>query len=258
MMTYVNPHAYNTAWQFRADAWSRLEEASDRLSTAAARRGDLLPLIDRVDEHLSALAPLERYWAFPGIHMFAQTQRLFATGAYDKFAMAVAKINQALITESYRTGVQTSPLEGDNQALGATAVPAEEPGHHRSARPYFEVLVVESMTEAQERALRKEVRGWRRADDEFVYELVVVSSGDEALIAARLNVNLQAVVIRRRFSHRSTRALSALAEFVDAPCPHRAHNLPTLRSSGVITVMALAHVGNGLPPRTAALKLPGR
>jgi hypothetical protein len=57
---------------------------------------------------------------------------------------------------------------------------------------YFEVLVVESMTETQERALRKEVRGWRRPDDEFVYELVVVSSGDEALIAARLNVNLQA------------------------------------------------------------------
>jgi arginine decarboxylase len=80
---------------------------------------------------------------------------------------------------------------------------------------YFEVLVVESMTEAQESALRKEVRGWRRPDDEFVYELVVVSSGDEALIAARLNVNLQAVVIRRRFSHRSTRDLSTLAEFVD-------------------------------------------
>jgi arginine decarboxylase len=31
---------------------------------------------------------------------------------------------------------------------------------------YFEVLVVESMTEAQESALRKEVRGWRRPDDE--------------------------------------------------------------------------------------------
>ena len=82
-------------------------------------------------------------------------------------------------------------------------------------RPYFEVLVVEKMTEDQERALRSEVRKWRRPDDEFVYELVVVSSGDEALIAARLNVNLQAVVIRRRFSHQSTRDLSTLAEFVD-------------------------------------------
>ncbi len=44
----------------------------------------------------------------------------------------------------------------------------------------------------------------------------MVGSGDEALIAARLNVNLQAVVIRRRFSHQSTRDLSTLAEFIDA------------------------------------------
>ena len=80
-------------------------------------------------------------------------------------------------------------------------------------QPYFEVLVVESMTEAQERALRKEVRSWRRPDDEFVYERVVVSSGDEAWIAARLNVNLQAVVIRRRLSHQSTCDLSSLTDF---------------------------------------------
>lgn len=44
---------------------------------------------------------------------------------------------------------------------------------------------------------------------------MIVASGDEALIAARLNVNLQAVVIRRRFSHQSTRDLRTLADFVD-------------------------------------------
>ena len=64
------------------------------------------------------------------------------------------------------------------------------------------------------------MRKWRRPDDEFVYELVVVSSGDEALIAARFNVNLQAVVIRRRFSHQSTRDLSTLSEFVDTAVSH--------------------------------------
>ena len=49
---------------------------------------------------------------------------------------------------------------------------------------------------------------------------MVVASGDEALIAARLNVNLQAVVIRRRFSHQSTRDLSSLSEFVDTGVSH--------------------------------------
>ena len=72
------------------------------------------------------------------------------------------------------------------------------------------------MTEAQERALASEIRSWRRPDDAFIYELVVVGSGDEAVVAARLNPNLQACVITRRFSHRSRRDLSALAHFVDA------------------------------------------
>src|ERR1700735_699331 len=43
--TAVNPHAYNTAWQFRADGWCRLEEASRRLSTAAVRGNDLSELV---------------------------------------------------------------------------------------------------------------------------------------------------------------------------------------------------------------------
>ena len=94
---------------------------------------------------------------------------------------------------------------------------AEDLAHpRRSARPYFELLLVAVMTEAQERALASEIRSWRRPDDAFIYELVVVGSGDEAVVAARLNPNLQACVITRRFSHRSRRDLSALAHFVDA------------------------------------------
>jgi hypothetical protein len=53
------------------------------------------------------------------------------------------------------------------------------------------------------------------ADDEFIYELVVVGSGEEAVIAARLNANLQACVIRRRFAHTTARDLSGLAHFTD-------------------------------------------
>ena len=45
-------------------------------------------------------------------------------------------------------------------------------------------FVVEDMTEAQERALRQELRAWRRPDDEFIYEIVVVPSFEDAVIAA--------------------------------------------------------------------------
>ncbi|ORW01026.1 aminotransferase class I/II-fold pyridoxal phosphate-dependent enzyme [Mycobacterium kyorinense] len=215
-MADVNPHAYNTAWQFRADAWCRLEEASRRLSISAARGNDLTELADLVDGLLSQLRPFERYWAFPGIHVFGQTHRLFATGAYEMFGRAVSKINRALVTESYRSGLLASPLESESDTLGADEGALEVLGLHRSGRPYFELLIVATMTEAQERALRNEIHARRRPDDAFVYEIVVVGSGDEAVIAARLNASVQACAITRRFAHRSRRDLSALSHFVDA------------------------------------------
>ena len=210
-----NSRAYNSVWQLRSDAWCRLEEASDRL-TKPTTNGELKEeYVTICRDLLATLTPLEPYWAYPGTPQFSRVQRLFTAGSYDKFAHAVARINRALTTEAYRTGdVEHAGLD-EHDMFGADPRQLEHQPVTKRDQPYFEVLVVESMTEAQERALRKEVRSWRRPDDEFVYELVVVASGDEALIAARLNVNLQAVVIRRRFSHQSTRDLSALSEFVD-------------------------------------------
>ena len=208
-------HAYNTVWQLRADAWCRLEEAAERLSspTASGQGKDQYAAV--VSDLLAQLAPLESYWAFPGAPQFARAQRLFSAGQYDKFSRTVARINRALTTDSYRSGeVETAGLdESDVFPIDPRQLEQQQPAKREQL--YFEVLVVESMTEAQEQALRNEVRSWRRPDDEFVYELVVVPSRDEALMATRLNVNLQAVVIRRRFSHRSARDLSSLAEFVD-------------------------------------------
>ena len=212
MAETVNAQAYNSLWQFRADAWSSLEEASDRLGAAAAAGRPLDALVERVTALLDQLGPIERYWAYPGPQAYQQGRRLFAAGKYTRFARAVASLNRGLVTGSYRTGATWSvaaaiqePFERD------TGVPTEP----RTERPYFEVLLVEDMPEAHERALREELRTWRRPDDEFVYELVIVPSFDDALIAARLNFNIQACVIKRRFAHHSGADLAALSRFVD-------------------------------------------
>ncbi|MBJ8344867.1 aminotransferase class I/II-fold pyridoxal phosphate-dependent enzyme [Antrihabitans sp. YC2-6] len=214
-MTATGVRAYNSVWQFRADSWCRLEEAAERLSRAAASGKPTDHLVHSVEHLISDLLPFEHYWAFPGKQFFAQTQRLFTAGSYDKFARTVAKINRGLVTESYRSGEAVTSITGDHETLTTDNFQHDEQSSDRPERLYFEVLVVETMSEAQERALRKEVRNWRRPDDEFIYELVVVGSGDEAVIATRLNVNLQACVVRRRFAHKSGRDLSALGDFVD-------------------------------------------
>ena len=156
MAETVNAQAYNSLWQFRMDAWSSLEEASDRLGAAAGSGRPLDKLAERVTTLLDELDPIERYWAYPGAHAYQQGRRLLAAGKYTRFARAVASLNRGLVTGSYRSGAAWSvataiqePFERD------TGLPIETQG----TRPYFEVLLVEDMPDTQERALREELRG---------------------------------------------------------------------------------------------------
>ncbi len=209
---------YNSVWQLRSDSWCRLEDAAEQLRQSGPDTTDKSGIVTTCRDLLGTLARIEPYWAFPGPDEFARAQRLFAAGSYDKFARAVTRINRALITESYRTGDVDHAGADEPDLQTADALTPRQPAAGPD-RPYFEVLVVEAMTEDEQRALRKEVRGWRRPDDEFVYDLVVVPSGEEALIAAAFNVNLQAVVVRSRFSPRAARELAPFDRFVEHSIP---------------------------------------
>jgi arginine decarboxylase len=203
------PLAYNSLWQLRNDIWSSLEEATTRLALAEAQQRPVEQLVEKVTGRLDILRSIERFWAFPGTQTYQEIQRLFAAGEYGRLAAMVSRANRALITESYRGG-QAWDLRAEDDAYGHDADPVRQ---HGSDRPYFEVLVVEDLTEEQERSLREELRRWRRPDDQFVYEVVVVPSLDDALMAARLNFRLQACVVRRRFTHHSRHDSSSIAQF---------------------------------------------
>ncbi|MDF0528761.1 ornithine decarboxylase [Tsukamurella sp. 8F] len=213
-MTVAGTHAYNSVWQMRSDTWSRLEEAALGL-TMPAEQSERDRQIAAVGELVRHLNPVEPYWAFPGSLQFARVVRLFNAGEHGKFARAVARINRALTTDSYRRGDVDDVTQDESTGLGGDIAATDPDAPAAPERLYFEVLVVDSLTEEQERTLRREFRNWRRADADFVYELVFVGSTEEALIAARLNVNIQAVVVRRHFHRHSTRDLSGLGDFID-------------------------------------------
>jgi arginine decarboxylase len=205
----VGANAYNSLWQVRNDAWSSLEESTAQLALARAQQRPVDQLTETVTETLNLLGPIERFWAFPGPHAYQKVRRLFAAGHYDRCAAVVAGLNRALATDSYGGGQAWDDPAGDDARDGDA-----QPERARSARPYFEVLVIEDMSEERERALREELRRWRRPDDQFVYEIVVVPSFDDALMAVRINFRLQACVVRRRFAHRSRHDTSSLRQFV--------------------------------------------
>jgi arginine decarboxylase len=204
--------AYNGLRQVRADAWSRLEEQASRLVYLVNQGRPHAELLESVHSGFDLLAPIEQFWAFPGEVTFLQIKSLLESGNFERLAVLVAQVNRALITETYRSGglmVATDDEDGESE------IGVRTPGGQPPGRPYFEVLVVESLSVAQERELREELRAWRRADDPFIYELVIVHSGVEALLALELNPMIQAVVVRRRFSHTPSRDLSELEHFID-------------------------------------------
>src|SRR6516162_5348992 len=215
MVDTSSTQAYTSWWQARSDTWSRLEQVSGQLAAAflAGRAGE--GLAETTSGLLEALAPAERYWAYPGPEAFRLVRDLFAAASYGRFALLVGRITRALVTQSYRAGAGWSLAEADHGEAEAEDEAAGPGGHDRPGRPYFEVLVVDELTPAQQHLVREEVRGWRRPDDPFVYELVVVGSAEEAIIAARLNANLQACVIGRRFAAAAGQDLSSLADFAD-------------------------------------------
>ena len=62
MVDRISASAYNSWWQFRADSWSRLEEAAGRIVTSL-RRGKSIDqdMTDAVHAQCAALAPLEQF-----------------------------------------------------------------------------------------------------------------------------------------------------------------------------------------------------
>jgi hypothetical protein len=195
----LTSRVYNSVWQLRADAWVSLAEVTRRLATdpqdsapngpgaslpgpAGAEPGAELP--ERVEELFRLLEPIENCWAFPGRSGLSDLRRLHRLGDRKALAARAAELNRALVSGSYRT-----------------------------RRPYFEVLVVGEMDSGEEEGLREQLRRLRRAEDEFRYDIVTVPSFEDAVIAALVNFDVQAVVIRHWFANRSRHDLTTLHRF---------------------------------------------
>ena len=185
---------YYSATQLRTDRWSALREAT---GSAAKKPASKVTAKDKAKIHdlFEALSLIEPYWAFPGMAAFDHMRRQFDHHSFEDLAFAVHRATRALTTGAYRR--RSIPLERDS-------VDKEEhddeallsPEARALTKPYFEVLIVDSVSDQQERWLKNNVHRMRRPEDPFIYEAVVVPSLEDALIAVLFNHNIQAIVVR--------------------------------------------------------------
>jgi arginine decarboxylase len=185
---------YYSAIQLRSDRWSALRAAANGL-VRETREAKLEKLSKQVEDLFVSLALIEPYWAFPGMAAFDHLRRQMEHGNYDDLAFSINRVTRALTTGAYRR--RHIPLdhdlhdsdEQDDEAL-------QSPEARAMTKPYFEVLIVDSVSEHQERWLKSNVLRMRRHEDPFMYEAVVVPSHEDALIAVLFNHNIQAIVVR--------------------------------------------------------------
>jgi len=204
---------YYSATQLRSDRWSALREAA----TSICRERDakkIAALKIRVADLFDALAVIEPYWAFPGMAAFDHMRRQFEHGNFDDLSFGVNRITRALTTGAYRR--RTIPLDRDSLDEEEHNDEAMlSPEARAMARPYFEVLIVDNVSEQQERWLKSNVTKMRRAEDPFHYEAVVVPSLEDALIAVLFNHNIQAIVVRPGLVLKSKNENEILAKYLN-------------------------------------------
>ena len=93
MVDQAGAYAYNSWWQFRADSWSRLEEATARIISSLRRSRPIdQDMTEAVHDACTALAPLEQFWAFPG-HAAFGIGGTGAAGSWERMARLESRSN---------------------------------------------------------------------------------------------------------------------------------------------------------------------
>ena len=207
---------YHSASQLRFDTWHRLEHYTTQLSDRSARKADIARSRKAAHDAMEVLETIEWYTAFPSREDYKYLWKLLDREDYSTLARVVKRLVRAITTNSYQTTSSLSSIhqlsqenepgaEGDEQACEEEFVPT---------KPYFEVLFVEEISQAEENGLRTGLRSMRRAEDPFTYEAISVPSFEDALIAILFNYNIQVCVIRYGFAFRSENQLDILQRYL--------------------------------------------
>ncbi|MGO2110290.1 MAG: aminotransferase class I/II-fold pyridoxal phosphate-dependent enzyme [Pseudoclavibacter sp.] len=197
-----NPGMPASVWRLRLDSWEYLRYAVRLLARGDSDVSDAAGLAE-IHRSLRSLETVEMYWAGFGQRYVKAIGELIDAGEYRAALDRIGPVMQRLrgsgsLDEPERPGESAAAAKLADEGIDASA----------DARPRFEVLVVDEMRPEDRDALKIEMLRMRGEADDFIYDLVIVPSVEDAIAAALTNPNLQVCVIRPGFTTRSKQALS--------------------------------------------------
>ena len=202
---------YHSPTQLRFDTWNQLEEYTSRLREKHLRKADVAAFTRRTHDAIALLEIIETYSAFPSQDDFNLLWQLYREEGFDVLARLVARIVRALTGGTYRSRHIDLRIATEHEVKEESTVSDD---YNQQQRPYFEVLFVDESGVEDIRRLRERLQALRRPEDDFVYDIVVVPSFEDALIAVLFNYNIQAAVIRYGFPLRSMNHLEILQRYL--------------------------------------------
>jgi len=212
--------AYYDASQFRTDAWSELKVAAATLARQGPDSPDAAELSQTVANTLELLEGIESYWAFPGDRTVKKLRTALKKGLSQELKLDVDRIYRLLDNDDYRRRHRRDIFrELDETDTSGEAVNEGDGAIGSEKRPYFELLVVDRLSQEEENDLRASVLAMRRDDDEFIYDVVVTPSCEDAVIAVLFNHNIQSCVMRYGFDGRTRVKLPELRGYLDQADP---------------------------------------
>jgi arginine decarboxylase len=199
----------------RLDYWRDLNESAQKWCSrgSSGRNGEPR---DTCSQILTQLWAFEQYQAFPGPRLMNTLKERVGEEDHAGFARLVRRIASALLSRSYRGDSAEWDAE-EEPTGGARTMPTA--ARDTRARPYFETLFVTPTPPSRWAGQIEQVRRLRRAQDEFVYEPVMVGTFEDALLAVILNPNLESVVIGEGFSYASAHDLPIFRSLLEGRLP---------------------------------------
>ena len=214
---YMRDH-YSPA-QFRVEAWNMLKHATQKLLRTHEKGGKTAAQAEDVRWILGRLSQIERYWAFPGVQVCQDLTRRWKDEHYETLAQRAALMTRLLVSHAYRNRDLSDEAVDVSADDDIAVVEANTDTFPSGDRHYFEVLVVDEVDDEEARHVREALLAMQKPDDQMVYDVVVVPSFEDAIIAVMFNHNIQACVLRYRFPLEARETVPELEHYLGLLAP---------------------------------------
>ena len=174
-----------------------LKQTRDALWHELATGANQTPFaVDSISQTLTTLYQIDRFWTYPGYGVLLRLSHYLAEGQFIMFAQLVNNCCYNMASDRYRQQI-FSPFLTNLELLDQ---PVLHEAHQLNAvastppKPYFEVLIIHPFPDEYEMLYRQHLATFKSSKDEFIYDIVLVNSAEDALTAILANSDIQVCV----------------------------------------------------------------